>query len=121
VCYLCVDCDFLKSLVCVCGGVGGKEKELGGGGSKRDRGRSHLQRSILLTEWCYWLSITHSSMLSYVWSVYTSLVEEWTYRMSCAVKLSFSLFFQVFFSFFPFHVQLNKYQNVNIKWIEELY
>ena len=69
---------------------------MGVGGVKREHGRSHLQRSILITEQCYWLIITHSYMLSYVWSLYTSLVEEWTYRMSCVVKLSFSLFFQVF-------------------------
>jgi len=84
--------------VCVCVRERERERESESESErgKRDHGRSHLQRSILLTEWCYWLSITHSSVLSYVWSAFTSLVEEWTYRMSCAVKLSFSLFFQVF-------------------------
>jgi hypothetical protein len=48
--------------------------------------RSHLHISTFQTCQCYWLILNHRYMLT----------EEWTHRISEAVKPSFSLFFKFF-------------------------
>jgi hypothetical protein len=63
-------CVCMCACVCVCVCERERERERisssssSSSSSKRAHGRSHLQRSILLTEQCYWLIITLSYVLS---------------------------------------------------------
>jgi hypothetical protein len=46
-----------------------------------------IYKTAFLAEHCYWLIMHCGCKLSYDWSSYTILVEEWTRRMSCGMKL----------------------------------
>jgi hypothetical protein len=49
-------------------------------------GRNHLHISTSLTPHSNWLIMNNECKLPYDWSSYTTVTEEFTHRMSCAVK-----------------------------------